>query len=1766
MITGAISDVADQEYVAYVKRHIQGLFENFTPISNKSKSNEEILMNSSSREKIADIINQSLPKSFSFDLKFLEETKINEENNQDAMDFSKFGLGIDTTANESSESISNNQERDQLDKEINKLTTSMNDDIKKATRDDGLLIKLSSSPEALQEPEPITNKVEENRKKSASSLVSVSSYQSTEPDEKNHSLEGLVVKTSCSGSSSSVNSPHNKFNESQVSYILDEFDNHYKDNLEETEEERIIYSQRHRSSSFDNEKPSYEELLISTKPDHDIINVSPSSKCSSDLKAEDKSSSDESDKETLPNKVGGDLLDINVDDESIERPVARLGFKSESDEKLNESISHQEAHVPEIELSKNGSNGLVQLKRSNDMRLSIEDLSENEESISEPEKLDDSDEDGGKSPIDPEMKANKGTEAFANDLIVECKVDYYLKDSDESSSLSETSDSDCDSKVGKNSDYDNIITEGTANNNNNDSLFVVSTEESDTFVSRNGKRDSAPTIAEVDDHDEEEDDDILDFNFMDDELNDALDDNWIQEDEIIFGNMLNNAINAQKANFPSQIFQPRVLHRIEEEKSEKSSSESEHLSDKANTITSNQKEDSNKLVGFVETIDESSKLKIKFKYEKKEELIEETSGNSAQSNENISSQNCDSKLRAQQSDIDSLLGEQAKIQTTTEIPLANNEPNNDNQLIDIELAYEKEQSESEKNNSHSSEVKQKEFNTVEVMYTVDKEPEPVKARVFSQTDPATEHDASSDFDEGDFSEEDQEVKLIEHNVIANDIKYDVDESESVQCISIEQRVDSEMNDLVHQTVEDAMSKAVSNVIEENLEKTAEKSVQFAITNAVGKISMEVEDTELVIDYVENASDLTESSNEAFEINYEFQEEEKVLKHAESEIDIANLELKISHTNEEMTNPLQQVLSEIDQAIDKNNKLEVVEPEKPNDLQLFSPEISFDENENSFTNMIMNSTREDSNDLTKENKPEVVNEFNQKYTGHLTKAKLSPRLTTTYTQNTSKAIENSSSDDSSMSVSTDEQIKEAKIDKSYQVNPSDLTPAMIDHQTQMTPPISPLKHYKIKLPESSVNKVSIGTETDEFLERLHIEDKIQPISSSTQTFAELENINTQIPDISTLNDKMNRFASTDIESSTDTSMDKPEESSDNSNEHVKKPLVKDTNIGIESDLNDEQCLILLHGMKKMDDEFKSELKNLTNEEMTKSELFYLIKNFSTLSKKDRKKLEFLIISNLNKTNNKEKQEEDLNNTSSETIQSGRNTPSRQIIKIQNASLDSYLQSLLDDDVNASTVTESDMNEVVVDSNVSKNDPKLVQIEIKDPNNTVIPIKTDSLEPTILNDTSKQVVLKFNRDEQRPESPKAGSHNQLAVANNYNSHFIDLLSLNLDRSKTWVEMTEAKLNYMIGETDAVLRSMCFDSSEDEDYDTDLKKISKKTELSTLSIETSAPKAIKARTRQPHQLLVPLPSYPASRSVSESETTSSTIQEMTKLYLDSYKRQLQDSKTELNSRMSLLDKEKEKVSRIRDIRKRELYMRRQAAIESFRLERERELNVQISKINELKNEISNEPDDMSMTSFNDENLSKSIISTTRLTPSQNREKLASIRRNLVINSTNNFSNTTTQSDFFGETSNPYYTSFLNFDESFIATPRSGRSSYSQADNQSGPLVPQPLVTTTTSTYSSSRNRNDLNKENRLSNEFYTPNNFGAKSMNSFMSSYERKPESYRSSYKSQVSPVTKYTSSSSASSSPYKSSKLIFINIREVENIYTICFNIFLAMNKQ
>jgi hypothetical protein len=294
-----------------------------------------------------------------------------------------------------------------------------------------------------------------------------------------------------------------------------------------------------------------------------------------------------------------------------------------------------------------------------------------------------------------------------------------------------------------------------------------------------------------------------------------------------------------------------------------------------------------------------------------------------------------------------------------------------------------------------------------------------------------------------------------------------------------------------------------------------------------------------------------------------------------------------------------------------------------------------------------------------------------------------------------------------------------------------------------------------------------------------------------------------------------------------------------------------------------------------------------------------------------------------------------------------------------------------------------------------------------------------------------------------------------------------------------MTEAKLNYMIGETDAVLRTMCFDSSDDETK-TETSRATK-----TKSIQQEAAKMTSEEVYHHHHhhhhfhspaclncsrssvspQPSPLPPACSAKPPIPNTNETSNIEELTKVYLDNYKRQLEDSRKELSTKMSMLEKEREKVSKIRDIRKREQYMRRQAAIEAFKLERERELNAPISKINELKSlakacELEEEYGSFNRSS-NQENecyydeLNGSMSGRGRARkrytqdpqlPSYNREKLAKLRRNVVLNSSNHNINLTMSSDMFNED----LTSTNNNMQSFDNTPRSGMS-LSSADPQS-------------------------------------------------------------------------------------------------------------------
>ncbi len=158
-------ELNDLDYLDYVKRHLRGLFANFSPVLQKSKSNEEILLASTvlggaatpsssnhnpdetlittdSSSNLNNTMNNEtvIPKSQSFDLKLLEENKKQNEN-EDPMDFTKFGFGVKNLSQTSSFSSSSSSYDDESSSGINDqvepvIKEIVNDIIEKVNEDE----------------------------------------------------------------------------------------------------------------------------------------------------------------------------------------------------------------------------------------------------------------------------------------------------------------------------------------------------------------------------------------------------------------------------------------------------------------------------------------------------------------------------------------------------------------------------------------------------------------------------------------------------------------------------------------------------------------------------------------------------------------------------------------------------------------------------------------------------------------------------------------------------------------------------------------------------------------------------------------------------------------------------------------------------------------------------------------------------------------------------------------------------------------------------------------------------------------------------------------------------------------------------------------------------------------------------------------------------------------------------------------------------------------------------------------------------------------------------------------------------------------------------------------------------------------------------------------------------------------------------------------------------------------------------------------------
>ncbi len=507
--------------------------------------------------------------------------------------------------------------------------------------------------------------------------------------------------------------------------------------------------------------------------------------------------------------------------------------------------------------------------------------------------------------------------------------------SDDSSSISDSSESDCENNQtcgdGK-SDYDNlnVISEASVTTtvaiNSNKKISQIETENN-----------TEPTLADAEnsslDQKEENDlnDDLLDFNFMDDDdiMNEALDDNWIQEDDLMFGSISGGKqrLSGSSSGFGGvSIHPPRILHRIEEENSQKStSSESESASEARQKQievvekTQEQVQDKNKMTGKISEVGQFSQLHVKFKYERDES--------------DISSE----KLRSKHCEIDDLLVGETENEQQESVGVDKDEDcdklKDSNQVNTVDNVYEIFD----------------EFVTSAVAVEI---ADQAKARLISQTDLAlTENDASSDFDEADFDEEDEEVQLIEQNDVSDELELDnlalktVHEAISnALCVN---HKDDDAKKILDTVIEGAASTNDSDVDKTNQVVVVEPVVgDFSVVNELNDTQVVAKQNDSVtvdcIDSVVNndskknlSSDLlNESSNDAFEVRYEYMDSEVedvinksqttinvmnkgLLKQAESEIDISNFELRFAQAMEE-TSPLIKILSDIDQEIDKVN--------------------------------------------------------------------------------------------------------------------------------------------------------------------------------------------------------------------------------------------------------------------------------------------------------------------------------------------------------------------------------------------------------------------------------------------------------------------------------------------------------------------------------------------------------------------------------------------------------------------------------------------------------------------------------------------------------------------------------------------------------------------------------------------------------------------------------------------------------------------------------
>ena len=190
-----------------------------------------------------------------------------------------------------------------------------------------------------------------------------------------------------------------------------------------------------------------------------------------------------------------------------------------------------------------------------------------------------------------------------------------------------------------------------------------------------------------------------------------------------------------------------------------------------------------------------------------------------------------------------------------------------------------------------------------------------------------------------------------------------------------------------------------------------------------------------------------------------------------------------------------------------------------------------------------------------------------------------------------------------------------------------------------------------------------------------------------------------------------------------------------------------------------------------------------------------------------------------------------------------------------------------------------------------------------------------------------------------------------------HILDMLAKDVMPSKLQVELAEAQLNYIIGQTDTLLNTV------DEPWEFDADKLAE------------------MGYTEPH------------------------LGEITNEYLVRYRMTLERSRKEVEARIHILERENERSSRSRERTKKLSRMRREAQIEAFKIERERE-QFQYERTRYLPRSRSDSPahrpisdkDSTKSESKESLNIPLAPIYARFLTPKQRKEHLIKLRRGFL------------------------------------------------------------------------------------------------------------------------------------------------------------------------